>query len=110
MGDSIITDAVVLLQALAFAADRHRDQRRKGAGGASYINHPIAVAALLAGSGQVTDEALLVAAILHDTVEDTGTTFAELEARFGNDVVGLVREVTDDKSLPKGECGAGAVV
>jgi guanosine-3',5'-bis(diphosphate) 3'-pyrophosphohydrolase len=87
-----MTDPAVLLQALAFAADRHRDQKRKGVGGSPYINHPIAVAALLADSGQVTDQALLVAAILHDTAEDTGTTFAELEARFGNGVAGLVRE------------------
>jgi GTP diphosphokinase / guanosine-3',5'-bis(diphosphate) 3'-diphosphatase len=90
-----------LLHALAFAADRHRDQRRKGGTKSPYINHPIAVAEVLAGAGKVTNEALLVAAILHDTVEDTQTTSAELKRRFGADVAHLVKEVTDDKSLPK---------
>ena len=90
-------------EALTFAADRHSGQRRKDAEASPYINHPIAVATVLAGEGDVADEAILLAAVLHDTVEDTKTTFAELEERFGTDVAGLVREVTDDKSLPKAE-------
>ena len=92
-----------LLQALTFAADKHSGQRRKDAEASPYINHPIAVATVLAAEGDVADEAILLAAVLHDTVEDTKTTFAELEERFGTDVAGLVREVTDDKSLPKAE-------
>jgi len=96
-----MTSPATLLRALAFAADRHRDQRRKGRTKSPYINHPIAVAEVLAGAGKVTNEALLLAAILHDTVEDTQATPAELRRRFGADVAGLVREVTDDKSLPK---------
>ncbi len=44
---------------------------------------------------------LLVAAVLHDTLEDTQTTFAELKGLFGGPVADLVREVTDDKSLEK---------
>jgi len=90
-----------LLQALAFAATKHRDQRRKGADGSPYINHLIDVATILAAVGHVEDEPLLIAAVLHDTVEDTDTTFDDLEAQFGRDVVELVRELTDDKSLPK---------
>lgn len=89
-----------LLEAIAFAADRHRSQRRKDAEASPYINHPIAVATVLAAEGQVEDEALLIAAVLHDTVEDTATSPAELVARFGEEVAGLVAEVTDDKSLP----------
>ena len=96
-------NAAKLLQALAFAAHKHRDQRRKDADASPYINHPIAVAAVLATDGRVTDERVLVAAVLHDTVEDTKTTFAELERRFGAAVAGIVRELTDDKSLPKQE-------
>lgn len=92
-----------LLDALAFAAARHRDQRRKDAGASPYINHPIAVAHALAAEGGVTDPDVLVAAILHDTVEDTRTTFDEVAERFGPVVAGLVRELTDDKSLPKAE-------
>jgi guanosine-3',5'-bis(diphosphate) 3'-pyrophosphohydrolase len=92
-----------LLEAIAFAADKHRRQRRKDAEGSPYINHPIAVATVLASEGNVSDEMTLMAAVLHDTVEDTQTTFTELEERFGPDVFGLVRELTDDKSLEKGE-------
>jgi GTP diphosphokinase / guanosine-3',5'-bis(diphosphate) 3'-diphosphatase len=90
-----------LLRTIAFAADKHRRQRRKDADASPYINHPIAVAAVLAIEGDVTDRATLVAAILHDTVEDTETTFQELSGQFGEDVSNLVREVTDDKSLDK---------
>lgn len=93
----------LLLRALEFAARKHRDQRRKGEGAAPYINHPIAVAAVLAGTGGVDDPVTLVAAVLHDTVEDTETTFAELEEEFGAEVRDVVDEVTDDKDLAKAE-------
>jgi guanosine-3',5'-bis(diphosphate) 3'-pyrophosphohydrolase len=92
-----------LLLAADFAAIKHRDQRRKDVEKAPYINHPLRVAALLSGAGGVTDHAILQAALLHDTVEDTATTPAELESLFGAGVRGLVAEVTDDKSLPKAE-------
>ena len=90
-----------LLEALAFAAEKHRDQRRKDAEASPYINHPIAVASVLAVEAQVTDESTLIAAILHDTVEDTETSVSELVRTFGDEVAQLVAEVTDDKSLPK---------
>lgn len=92
-----------LLRALSFAAEKHRHQRRKDAEASPYINHPIAVATVLAAEGDVFDDALLLAATLHDTVEDTQTTFSEIEENFGPVVAGLVREVTDDKSLDKAE-------
>jgi guanosine-3',5'-bis(diphosphate) 3'-pyrophosphohydrolase len=92
-----------LLGALHFAADRHRDKKRKDEGASPYINHPIAVAELLARVGGVTDLALLQAAILHDTIEDTDTTRQELAERFGERVAAIVAEVTDDKSLCKEE-------
>ena len=92
-----------LLKAIAFAADKHSRQRRKDADASPYINHPIAVAAALAVEGEVTDEATLLCAALHDTVEDTDTTFAELEQQFSTEVADLVRELTDDKSLEKAE-------
>lgn len=90
-----------LLEALHFAAGKHRDQRREDSEASPYINHTIEVARLIASAGGASDPATLQAAILHDTVEDTETTFEELEARFGTEVAGLVREVTDDKGLPK---------
>jgi guanosine-3',5'-bis(diphosphate) 3'-pyrophosphohydrolase len=92
-----------LLQAILFAAEKHRDQRRKGADQAPYINHPIAVAEILWRVGGVRDEVTLQAAILHDTVEDTDTTPEELEILFGVEVRDVVMEATDDKSLPKAE-------
>jgi GTP diphosphokinase / guanosine-3',5'-bis(diphosphate) 3'-diphosphatase len=90
-----------LLKAIAFAADKHSRQRRKDAEASPYINHPIAVTTVLAAEGEVSDEVTLIAAALHDTVEDTQTTFVELEEFFGPEVAGLVRELTDDKSIDK---------
>jgi guanosine-3',5'-bis(diphosphate) 3'-pyrophosphohydrolase len=95
--------AAKLLNALTFAARKHRDQRRKDAEASPYINHPIEVAEILARIGGVEDITVLQAALLHDTVEDTKTSPAELEREFGPTVRKLVEEVTDDKSLPKPE-------
>ena len=92
-----------LLAALRFAAEKHRSQRRKDSESTPYINHPIAVAELLARVGKVDNLELLQAAILHDTIEDTETTAQELDERFGERVRRLVEEVTDDKRLPKAE-------
>ncbi|WP_353227463.1 HD domain-containing protein [Novosphingobium sp.] len=97
------TDLALILNAAAFAADRHRDLRRKDADASPYINHPLALAAILAGEGGVTDATVIAAALLHDTVEDTATTREELVARFGPAVAGIVAEVTDNKKLPKPE-------
>jgi (p)ppGpp synthase/HD superfamily hydrolase len=84
------------------AARRHSGQTRKGAAGEPYVNHLADVAARLARSPQAT-EATVIAAILHDVVEDTDMTIEEVEAAFGPEVAGYVAEVTDDKSLPKAE-------
>ncbi|HEX6535044.1 MAG TPA: HD domain-containing protein [Gemmatimonadaceae bacterium] len=94
-------DSARLLQALRFAASKHRDQRRKDREASPYINHLIEVAAILATTGGVTDVTTLMGAVLHDTIEDTQTTPEELEAAFGPEVRALVEEVTDDKRLPK---------
>jgi len=91
-----------LLDALHFAALRHRHQLRKGAAGYPYVNHVIAVTELLARCG-VDDLVTLQGALLHDTIEDTETTPDELAARFGAEVRDLVLEVTDDRALAKEE-------
>ncbi|MGH9868992.1 MAG: HD domain-containing protein [Candidatus Polarisedimenticolia bacterium] len=93
----------VLLKAASFSANKHRGQRRKGSDASPYINHPLDVANTLAGIGGVAEVAVLAAAILHDTLEDTCTTPEELESEFGPVVTALVQEVTDDKTLPKAE-------
>lgn len=90
-----------LLQAISFAAKKHSLQKRKGADGEPYINHPVEVANLLANIGKIDDYDILIAAILHDTIEDTETSAEEVTKLFGEDVCKMVLEVTDDKSLPK---------
>ncbi len=92
-----------ILKALHFAADKHRDQRRRDVGASPYINHPIEVAELLARVGGVTDLITLQGGILHDTIEDTNTSPEELEREFGPEVRCVVEEVTDDKNLPRAE-------
>ena len=96
-------ELALLFRALAFAAHKHRDQRRKDAEASPYINHPIALAEVLAGEGGVADAEVLAAALLHDTIEDTDTSRAELEREFGARIASMVAEVTDDKSLPKAD-------
>jgi GTP diphosphokinase / guanosine-3',5'-bis(diphosphate) 3'-diphosphatase len=93
----------LLLKALAFAAARHKDQRRKDVDASPYINHPIALADVLCNEGHVTDIEVICAALLHDTVEDTDTAPEELEAAFGRAIRDIVMEVTDDKTLLKQE-------
>jgi len=99
--DNHISEANLLFKALTFAAYKHRHQFRKGINPAPYINHSIAVADLLVNVGNVSDAETIVAALLHDTVEDTETTLIELESEFGPTVSELVAELSDDKSLPK---------
>lgn len=91
----------LLLKAMRFSAEKHNDQRRRDSKASPYINHPIQVAETLWSLGGVRDEALLAAAILHDTIEDTDATPAEIKREFGEEILSLVLEVTDDKSLPK---------
>ena len=92
-----------LLKAFRFSAGKHRNQRRKDSLESPYINHPIDVAQLLWEVGEVRDMDVLLAAILHDTIEDTNTGPEEIRDSFGEEVLSLVLEVTDDKSLPKAE-------
>ncbi len=92
-----------ILEALQFAAEKHRDQRRKDLQASPYINHPIALASVLWSEGGVRDAAVISAALLHDTIEDTETTREELAQRFGARIARIVAEVTDDKTLLKHE-------
>ncbi len=92
-----------VLRAAQFAAHKHRMQRRRDADATPYINHPIALAVLLDQEARIDDPVVICAALLHDTVEDTETTFAELAAAFGDEVANVVLEVTDDKSLERSE-------
>jgi (p)ppGpp synthase/HD superfamily hydrolase len=97
------SDIVALARALDFAARKHSNQRRKGVAGEPYVNHLAEVARLVAEATEGRDPIAILAALLHDTIEDTGTSPAELEREFGREVADIVVEVTDDKSLPKPE-------
>ena len=96
-------DLSLLLRALAFAAHKHRDQRRKDVAASPYINHPIALADVLVNEGGIDEVDVLCAALLHDTIEDTDTTRDEVAKAFGERIAAIVAEVTDDKTLAKAE-------
>ena len=89
-----------MADAFRFAADRHVGQRRKGEAAEPMVNHLAEVADLVARATEGSDVEAVVAALLHDTVEDTDTTFEEIAGRYGARVARLVAEVTDDKRLP----------
>jgi guanosine-3',5'-bis(diphosphate) 3'-pyrophosphohydrolase len=92
----------LVLRAAAFAAEKHRHQRRKDAEASPYINHPIQLAYILV-QADVQDPVVLAAALLHDTIEDTNTTQDELEIVFGHEIAHIVAECSDDKKLSKHE-------
>ncbi len=98
-----MSDITKVLRAASFAAHKHKDQRRKDPEASPYINHPLALARILAEEGGVQNAATLCAALLHDTLEDTDATQSELASQFGEEVAAIVAEVTDDKSLAKEE-------
>lgn len=91
-------ETTLVQRALQFAFDKHTDQVRKGSG-SPYITHPINVAILLAQHSR--DQDLIAAGLLHDTLEDTETTYKEIQEEFGCLVADLVRNVTEEnKALP----------
>lgn len=90
-----------LTRALAFAAEAHANQRRKGAAQEPYINHLIEVLDLVARATGGADVELLIAALLHDVVEDTAHSADDVAQAFGARVATIVTENSDDMSLPK---------
>jgi guanosine-3',5'-bis(diphosphate) 3'-pyrophosphohydrolase len=77
------SDAVTtILQAAQFAARKHKDQRRKDAASSPYINHPLSLASILREEGKVDDVRVIVAALLHDTIEDTDTDYDEIRGQL----------------------------
>jgi guanosine-3',5'-bis(diphosphate) 3'-pyrophosphohydrolase len=92
------TDLTPLLDAVAFAARAHRHQLRKD-GATPYVSHPVRVCLILQQVFGVTDRAVLTAAVLHDTIEDTTTDADDLLERFGPNVAAWVAALTKDKRL-----------
>lgn len=99
----MIADLRRLTKALSFAAEAHRNQRRKGAAQEPFINHLIEVLALVVYTTSDVDMETLIAALLHDVVEDTPTDYEDVATNFGERVAEIVRENSDDMSLPKAE-------
>jgi guanosine-3',5'-bis(diphosphate) 3'-pyrophosphohydrolase len=89
-----------LTEAIYFAAQKHSSQRRKNSAKDPYINHPIEVMNLICKAG-ILDVDVLIGGVLHDTVEDTNTTYEEIKNKFGLKIANIVDDVTDNKSLPK---------
>lgn len=98
-----------LIAALHYAAHQHRDQRRKDEEETPYINHPIALLHILNVEAGVADPDVLIAAVLHDVIEDCSGPHQmyveerrrEIREQFGESVLVLVEAVSDDKSLSK---------
>lgn len=90
-----------VLKAADAAARWHVHQRRKGPAEEPYINHLLEVAMLVAEATGGTDTNLVIAALLHDAIEDCEVPRELIAETFGEDVAKIVEEVTDDKSLPK---------
>ena len=99
----MLTGLRLVSEAAELAARRHNGMARKGRGDEPYINHLAEVANLLAAATDGADAELVAAGWLHDAIEDTETTRAELAQKFGERVADLVVEVTDDMTLPKTE-------
>ncbi len=99
MTDSLQLDAII--DAVIFAARKHQGHVRKDETGSPYITHPLAVARTITTIGKIHDLSILIAAILHDTIEDTDTTQSEIRESFGEKILSIVLELTDDKSLKK---------
>jgi len=94
---------ITVLHAAETASRWHVHHRRKGEAAEPYINHLLEVALLVAQATGGKDFDLVIAALLHDAIEDCEVSADEITAHFGPDVAGLVRAVTDDKNLPKAE-------
>lgn len=89
-------------RAALFAASKHHGQKRKN-GKTPYMNHTVSVAKILHEEAGISDDVTIIAALLHDTIEDTNTTHDELVRLFGSEVADTVKEVSDNKSLSKNE-------
>ena len=94
---------ISVLRAADAAARWHVHQRRKGAAGEPYVNHLLEVATLVAEATDGNDPDLVIAALLHDSIEDQEVPRGIIANEFGEGVAKLIEEVTDDKSLDKQE-------
>lgn len=99
--DKCMAGFTKLHKAIKIAAKAHKKQDRDGDAPLPYVTHPIDVLNRLRYEADVTDEVLLCAAILHDTLEETDITEKQIEKAFGKPVAALVKEVT--REAPDGQ-------
>jgi len=97
-----MNDIIRIMQAADQAARWHKSQKRKGEAAEPYMNHLLEVAALVAEASD-GDPTCIIAALMHDAVEDQDVTLEQVRALYGDEVAAIVAEVTDDKSLLKQE-------
>jgi guanosine-3',5'-bis(diphosphate) 3'-pyrophosphohydrolase len=102
MADAPVSEVRPLLEAIAFAARKHQGKLRKD-GATPYVSHVFRVCLVLRHVFGIEDRQALIAAALHDTVEDTDTDFDNLEGEFGDDVACWVAALSKDKRLPEDE-------
>ena len=94
------TDEALLRKAYAYGARAHEGQKRHS--GEPYFSHPVAVAAIL--TEMHLDDATIVTALLHDTIEDTRSTYAEVQTKFGTEIAeGHVTKAILDEVDRRGE-------
>ena len=96
-------ELVLVLRAADLAAQWHVHQRRKGHAAEPYVNHLLEVANLVTQATDGSEPNVIIAALLHDAIEDQYVNAATIASEFGQSVADIVLEVTDDKSLPKAE-------
>jgi (p)ppGpp synthase/HD superfamily hydrolase len=94
---------IAVLRAADMAARWHVHQRRKGIAQEPYVNHLLEVASLVTEATGGADPEDVIAALLHDAIEDQGIMPEVIASEFGQHVADIVIEVTDDKALPKDE-------
>jgi GTP diphosphokinase / guanosine-3',5'-bis(diphosphate) 3'-diphosphatase len=97
--DKMAKEWITVLRAADAAAKWHVHQRRKGPAKEPYVNHLLEVATLVAEATEGKDPDLVIAALLHDAIEDQEVPRNVIAETFGEDVAKLVEAVTDDKSL-----------
>ena len=102
MADATMTGHRLLLEAASFAARAHRNQVRKD-GQTPYAAHPFRVCLIVRHVFGIDDPEALMAALLHDTIEDTTTDYDDLREKFGSRVAGWVATLTKDMRLPEEE-------
>jgi len=95
-------EIIEIFEAIKFASEKHKLQKRKDDAGTPYINHPLGVARNISFLNSLQGKEktdTVIGALLHDTVEDTDTTFDEIEIRFSKEVADIVMEVTNRSDL-----------